>query len=214
MLTPEQRESSQHRFTVVSSLRRAWATSDPGFADSLDALALTAAYDRESLDILLTVVIDFRLCHPALYQYLMAVEDIETAEQTTLVAVALRLRQYEGRARFTTWLHRIASNEAKMLIRARSRRPSDPTANLPEVGFVSSVSSLVGDRDMISAALDRLPDDLRSVLELREVEGYTYEEIADMLIVPIGTVRSRLNRARKKLLAELSFGLPLNQVRE
>ena len=127
-------------------------------------------------------------------------DDADDVTQRVLVRLHERLADWEGRARFTTWLHQVATNEAKMLIRSRSRRPITTNDDrIPEIGYLARLSTLVGDRDVIDRALRALPDLYREVLLLREVEQLGYDEIADRLEVPIGTVRSRLAKARQLL---------------
>ncbi|MEL6894047.1 MAG: sigma-70 family RNA polymerase sigma factor, partial [Actinomycetota bacterium] len=130
-------------------------------------------------------------------------DDIEETEQSALAVVAVKVGQYRHTARFTTWLHQVASNEAKMLIRARDRRPSSAVEEPPVAPFVARLSTMLADRDVIERAFSTLPDDFRRALELREIDGLDYEEIAADLDVPVGTVRSRLSRGRALLVERL-----------
>ncbi|HET9950044.1 MAG TPA: sigma-70 family RNA polymerase sigma factor, partial [Longimicrobiales bacterium] len=114
------------------------------------------------------------------------------------------LPTFRGDARFSTWLHRIAVNAALQALRkadARARReaparqqdvPVDPQAG----------DSLLQRR--LARALDRLPDGMRQVLILHDVEGYTHEEIGDVLGVTAGTSKSQLFKARAKMRALLA----------
>lgn len=170
-------------------------------SDLLDELAKSAVSNDQSLETLLSIIITNGLARPAIRRILISAQDVEDAEQRTLASVALGLGGFEQRSRFTTWLHTVASNEAKMLVRSRSRRPEDPTDRdyMPEAPFLARLSTILGDRDLVERALAALPDDKRQVLVLRDVEGLDYQEISDHLDIPIGTVRSRLSRAREAL---------------
>lgn len=180
-----------------------WAERDPAASELLDELARRGRNDAEALDLLLTLVVRHRIARPALHRTLIDQNDIADAEQATLAAVAMRLDRFDGRSRFTTWLHAIADNEAKMLIRSRERRPSTPT-DQPEVApFLARLSTILADRDVIDRALAGLPDRLRRPLELRELDGLDYAEIAATLEIEIGTVRSRLSRGRAELVTIL-----------
>ncbi len=197
-------EAIRSRPVLLDALRAGWSSRDAKVGDYLDALASQALTDHEAMEWLLFLIADLQLSRPAIYQYLVAVDDVETVEQSTLTVVALKLNQYRGSARFTTWLHRVAANEAKMLIRARSRRPETVVGNNPlEAGVVASMSSLIGDRDVVMKALASLPAEYRSALILREFGGCSYEEVAKTLNISTGTVRSRLNRGRRMLLADI-----------
>ncbi len=187
---------------VVEAFDRWWSERDPLAQDLLDELATRAAGDTTSLEVLLVLIDRHGIARPALRRTLIAEHDIADAEQATMAVVALKVAGFAGRARFTTWLHRVASNEAKMLVRARARRPSTPVAEPDASPFVARLSTLLADRDLIDRALDELPTQFRDVIVLREIDGLEYDEIATTLDIPLGTVRSRLNRARA-LLAEL-----------
>ena len=180
-----------------------WRERAPQATDVLDALARRANGDTHALDILLTLIDRHGIARPALHRTLVDTDDIDDAEQSTLAVVAMRLDRFDGRSRFTTWLHAVADNEAKMLIRARVRRPATPTAEPATSPFVARLSTILADRDLVDRALAQLPDRLRRPLELREFGGLDYAEIARTLDVEIGTVRSRLSRARAELVTIL-----------
>jgi RNA polymerase sigma-70 factor (ECF subfamily) len=182
-----------------------WAARDERAGRLLDALAAHSDGDPDALGALLRLVLEHGLCRPALRKILVAEHDLEDAEQATLAVVAHRIGQFEGRARFTTWLHQVAVNEARMLIRARARRPSEPLAEEPAgSAYVTRLSTFVANRMMVRQAVDALPEEFRAPLILREYDGLSYEEIAARLDCPVGTVRSRLSRARAALSAQLT----------
>jgi RNA polymerase sigma-70 factor, ECF subfamily len=182
-----------------------WARRDEAAAGILDELAAEASSgDSESLSDLLGLVLNHGLARPAIRRVLIDQHDVEDAEQTTLAVLAHRMGQFQGRSKFTTWLHQVALNEARMLVRARERRPSVAVAEpLPGSAYLTRVSSFVADRVMVRDAVDALPDEFRAPLLLREYEGLSYDEIAVHLDCPVGTVRSRLSRARAALARAL-----------
>jgi RNA polymerase sigma-70 factor, ECF subfamily len=182
-----------------------WASRDERAARLLDDLASRADRDAAALGALLRLVLEHGLSRPALRTVLLDGYDIEEAEQSTLAVVAHRIVQFEGRARFTTWLHRIAVNEARMLVRSRARRPSVPLSEEPAVSaYLTRLSTLVADRVAVRQAIDALSEEYREPLVLREYDGLSYDEIAARLDCPVGTVRSRLSRARAALSAALT----------
>jgi RNA polymerase sigma-70 factor, ECF subfamily len=176
-----------------------WAARDPQAHVLLGELAARAVGEPAAMDVLLALIVQHGLSRGAIRRMLIDEHDIADAEQATLAVVALRVDTYEQRARFTTWLHEVAANEARMLIRSRSRRPSTPVAEPDHSPFLARMSTLVANRDLIDRAMADLPESLREPLRLREVEGLDYEEIGRVLGVPVGTVRSRLSRARAAL---------------
>lgn len=182
-----------------------WAGGDRDAAhDELDRLAAAAPSSDAALSELLTLVHEFEIARPAIRRMVIDHHDIDEIEAAVLAVVATKIETFAGRSRFATWLHQVATNETKMFIRARSRRPADPVADLSESAFVTRLSSLVGTRVTIDAALAELPDAARQVLILRELEALSYDEIATALDIEVGTVRSRLSRARGQLAASLS----------
>lgn len=122
--------------------------------------------------------------------------------------------KYRNIARFSTWLYTIAGNLVRSEMRRLAREPrvdleprdpSERPIELPHPGM--SVDQQVH-RNMtverVRAAIDRLPEEFREVIILRELEELSYEEIVEMLRVPLGTVKSRINRARARLQTLLS----------
>ncbi|HSH75263.1 MAG TPA: sigma-70 family RNA polymerase sigma factor [Longimicrobiales bacterium] len=113
------------------------------------------------------------------------------------------LPTFRGDARFSTWLHRIAVNAALQALRKADTRAKRQAAPAPENVPVapSHGDSLLQRR--LERALDTLPEGMRQVLILHDVEGYTHEEIGDVLGVTSGTSKSQLFKARAKMRAEL-----------
>ena len=131
-------------------------------------------------------------------------------------ANAIRLPQFRGESAFYTWLYRIAVNTAKNYLATQGRRaPTSTEADAEEAETFSDADQL---RDIntpesmlmskqiaetVNAAMAVLPEELRTAITLREIEGLSYEEIAEMMGCPIGTVRSRIFRAREAIAAKL-----------
>jgi len=140
-------------------------------------------------------------------------DDAADAAQDVLVAVARKLGSFRGDARFTTWLHRVATNICYDHLRAAKRQPvvrrlleDGPTPDLgPPVA--DHADEVAGTHD-IAAALARVPDDFRVALVLADVQDLPYDEIARILDVPIGTVKSRVHRGRIALARALGIGTP------
>lgn len=171
-----------------------------------DLASAAAAGDPGAVETLVWAVHRFGLALPAIRRYLLRPVDIDAAEQRTLVAVTYRIRSFRGDARFTTWLHRVAVNEAKQVVRSEARH-QDRAAPLPEEAAGPAphrISSLIADRAVVQQEIDRLPARLRSALVLREHEDLTYEEIAQVLAVPVGTAKTWTRRARALLARRLA----------
>ena len=147
------------------------------------------------------------------------VDLVEDIAQETFIRAYRALHQFRGEAQFYTWLYRIAINTAKKFLgdlqrdktvfsadftwdaendETFSTRNEPTTDETPE--SVLAAKEIAG---AVNAALAALPEDLRQALTLREIEGLNYEEIADMMNCPIGTVRSRIFRAREAVSAKV-----------
>lgn len=142
--------------------------------------------------------------------------EIEDVAQEAFVKAYRALPQFRGESAFYTWLYRIAINTARNWQVANGRRPSAPTAIENEDGEtfsqidnlmdISTPESMLASRQVVetvNAAIDALPEDLKTAIVLREIEGLSYEEIAESMECPIGTVRSRIFRAREAIAAQL-----------
>ena len=138
-------------------------------------------------------------------------EDALDATQEALIAVTRGLHRYDGRSLFTTWLYRVATNAALDELRRRKRRPEpaevdDDRAGPPASGGptpTSPVESVVAARLDVDAALAGLSPEFRAAVVLRDLCDLDYSEIADLLDVPIGTVRSRIARGRAAIADHL-----------
>ena len=134
--------------------------------------------------------------------------EAEDVAQEAFVKAYRALGSVRGDSAFYTWLYRIAVNTARNTIASRQRRPVDYEAELSESEQSNLASRLRHTdtpeatalseeiRETVNEAIERLPEDLRTAIVLREVEGLSYEEIAAAMDCPVGTVRSRIFRAR------------------
>jgi RNA polymerase sigma-70 factor, ECF subfamily len=148
-------------------------------------------------------------------RYVSDWSECQDIAQDTFIRAYRAIGSFRGDAQFYTWLHRIAVNTAKNHLVAQNRRP--PTEDI-EVGDAEQFDSAVRLRDTdtperelarvqmeqtVMRAVEALPEDLRTAITLREVEGLSYDEIARRMDCPIGTVRSRIFRAREAIDEEL-----------
>ena len=150
--------------------------------------------------------------------------DANDAAQNALIAVAKGIGRFDGTSSFTTWLYRVATNAALDEVRRRNRRPEPrlsandqtPPADSAVRTTVTAMSidpaaeariESVADRDAIHAALEHIPPEFRAPLVLRDLCGLDYAEIAEVLAIPPGTVRSRIARGRAALAPHLRTAL-------
>lgn len=137
--------------------------------------------------------------------------EIEDVAQEAFIKAYRALPRFRGDSAFYTWLYRIAINTAKNYLVARSRRPPSRDVDVEDAEYFDSASSL---RDVenpenvlygnelklvVETAIKELPEDLRTAVSLREFDGLSYEDIADVMECPVGTVRSRIFRAREAI---------------
>ena len=134
--------------------------------------------------------------------------DAADATQETMIAVVRSLDRFDGRSRFATWAYRIAVNASLDELRRRSRRPAagldeDVAMSAAGRGAAGGGSDQVIDRVDVDTALMGLPIEFRAPVVLRDLCGLDYDEIAEVLGIPGGTVRSRIARGRASLAASL-----------
>lgn len=142
--------------------------------------------------------------------------EIEDVAQEAFIKAYRALPNFRGESAFYTWLYRIAINTAKNYLVAQGRRA--PTTTETEFDEAETFEEGEQLRDVatpdavllskqvaaaVNRAIERLPEDLRTAIVLRELEGLSYEEIAESMNCPIGTVRSRIFRAREAIANEL-----------
>jgi RNA polymerase sigma-70 factor, ECF subfamily len=165
--------------------------------------------ERRAFDLLVQ-----RYQHKVLKLIMRYVHDATEAEdiaQDAFVKAYRALGSFRGDSAFYTWLYRIAINTAKNSLVAAKRRPlgydldlQDPEnydmqARLKDTATPEALLLTDEIRDTVNAAIEELPDDLRTAIVLREIDGLSYEEIAATMDCPVGTVRSRIFRAREAI---------------
>jgi len=144
---------------------------------------------------------------------------VQDIAQETFIRAYRALHQFRGDAQFYTWLYRIAVNTAKKALVDMRRDPlvfesafksgdDDDETYRPERELTTTETpeALLASREIaqvVNAAMEALPDDLRQAVTLREIEGLSYEEISEVMNCPIGTVRSRIFRAREAISAKV-----------
>ena len=123
--------------------------------------------------------------------------------QEALLSIVRGLGRFDNRSKFSTWAYRVATNACLDEIRRRKRRPmpSDEVVEMAVTG--QSHDAQTTDRIVVTTALDQLNDDFRLPVVLRDIVGCDYHEIATLLEIPPGTVRSRIARGRKHLSAAI-----------
>lgn len=157
----------------------------------------------------------FRTCYRILGDY----HEANDSAQDIFVKVWKSLKKFRFRSSFSTWLFRISVNTCRNKLRSAAYRRSRRTARLgpPDNGEESGPWREIGDNgktprkeldrketgQMIQNAIDSLPEDQKTVVVLRDIEGFTYDEIAAITGLKGGTVKSKLARARKKLRAKI-----------
>ncbi len=136
--------------------------------------------------------------------------DALDATQDALIAIVRGLPRFDGRSRFSTWAYRVATNACLDELRRRRRRPvvglpthPDGTSVEPVDPDADAVIDQVGDRLEIDAALTQLAPEFRAAVVLRDLCQLDYAEIAEVLDIPAGTVRSRIARGRAHLADHL-----------
>ena len=142
--------------------------------------------------------------------------EVEDVTQEAFVKAYRALPSFRGDSAFYTWLYRIGVNTAKNYLVAMGRRaPTSTEVEAEEAeGYesgellrdINTPESLLLSKEIaetVNAAIDALPEELRSAIQLRELEGMSYEEIAKLMDCPIGTVRSRIFRAREAIADRL-----------
>ena len=177
------------------------AGEPPAAADDDAELALDAAAgDRRALDAILQQHAD--LVHAVCRRIVVDPEDALDATQEALVAIARGIGRFDGRSKLSTWVYRVATNAALDELRRRGRRPLLAVDAPPEPA-VASGEAAVDARLDVDAALERVPEEFRVAVVLRDLADLEYAEIATVLDVPVGTVKSRVSRGRAALRDEL-----------
>ena len=137
--------------------------------------------------------------------------EAQDVAQESFIKAYRALKNFRGDSAFYTWLYRISINTAKNHLVSRGRRPPSSDVEIEDAEYYSG-SDMLKDMDtpennlfrdelqaMVNKAIAELPEDLRSAVTLREMDGLSYEDIADIMDCPVGTVRSRIFRAREAI---------------
>jgi len=143
-------------------------------------------------------------------RYVSDASEVEDITQEAFIKAYRALDKFRGDSAFYTWLYRIASNAAKNHLVAKGRRPGADTTiedaeAFEQAGLISESTTpeaVVMSEELaqvVTEAMDALPEELRAALTLRELEGLSYDDIAAVLECPVGTVRSRIFRARESI---------------
>ena len=142
--------------------------------------------------------------------------EVEDVAQEAFIKAYRALPSFRGDSAFYTWLYRIGINTAKNYLVAMGRRAPTTTEfdadeaesfeDGDQLRDINTPESVLASKEIaatVQKAMEDLPDELRTAIELREIEGLSYEEIASIMNCPIGTVRSRIFRAREAIAARL-----------
>ncbi|MBV1906878.1 MAG: RNA polymerase sigma factor RpoE [Pseudomonadales bacterium] len=148
-------------------------------------------------------------------RFIRDAHEVEDVTQEAFIKAYRALPRFRGDSAFYTWLYRIAINTAKNYLVSRNRRPPATDIDAEEAEFMDGGESLRQvenpqnelARDelarVINQAIRELPADLRTAVTLREFEGLSYEQISEVMECPVGTVRSRIFRAREAIDAKI-----------
>jgi RNA polymerase sigma-70 factor (ECF subfamily) len=178
-----------------------------------DLVARVQKGDKKAFDILVLKYQNRLL--KLIASYLRDPDEVLDVAQEAFVKAYRALPKFRGDSAFYTWLYRIAINTAKNYLVAQGRRPpdvdveasdaaqSDRTSELKDVASPEHLMLRDEIEKTVFDAIEQLPEDLRTAVTLRELEGLSYEEIADVMGCPIGTVRSRIFRAREAINEKL-----------
>jgi RNA polymerase sigma-70 factor (ECF subfamily) len=144
-------------------------------------------------------------------RYVKDPSEAQDVAQEAFIKAYRALGNFRGDSAFYTWLYRIAINTAKNYLVSRSRRSSDYQVDIQDAEAIENAPQLQGMEtperlllnqeiiDTIKTAIEKLPEEMRTAIMLREFEGMSYEEIATAMDCPVGTVRSRIFRAREAI---------------
>lgn len=142
--------------------------------------------------------------------------EVHDVSQEAFIKAYRALGSFRGDSAFYTWIYRIAINTAKNYLVSKGRRPPSSDVDVDDAEFYSGADGLrditspeneaMRDEleEVVNSAIRGLPEDLRTAVTLREMEGMSYEEIAEVMDCPVGTVRSRIFRAREAIDKQIS----------
>lgn len=149
--------------------------------------------------------------HSLISRYVRDHAEVQDVAQEAFIKAYRAINNFRSESAFYTWMYRIAINTAKNHLVSRSRRPPSTDIDVGESDEYSGFNVLQDNdtpenilhgnevAEIVKQALDGLPEDLRTAVTLREFDGLSYEDIADVMSCPVGTVRSRIFRAREAI---------------
>lgn len=188
-------------------------TASKGVVTDEQLIARFQQGDVQAFDILVRRYKDQLLNY--IYRFVGNRSDAEDIVQETFLRVYKNKHYYKEIAKFSTWVYTIAGNLAKTELRRRKRHKifsvsnfvnEDRDFDIPDTDH-SPERKVDGTlkEDIIQKTIDKLPPKFKEVIILRDVQGFAYEEISQILNIPLGTVKSRVNRGRLKLQEDLKF---------
>ena len=148
----------------------------------------------------------YELCHRQVYRLMVrmvGLQDAADVTQQVFLQVFHKIAQFSGHSKFETWLYRLATNEALQHLRRGQRWKFQALSHDP-MSHHHPKEERNEQRELLDQALANVEPELRAIFVLREVEGLSYREIAQVIEIPEGTVGSRLNRARRELQQQLT----------
>jgi RNA polymerase sigma-70 factor (ECF subfamily) len=169
--------------------------------------------DKKAFDILVQKY-QYRLSK-LISRYVYDQSEVMDVAQEAFIKAYRALPSFRGESAFYTWLYRIGVNTAKNYLVSQGRRPPSVDIDAEDAGYLEGESELkeyatpehllVRDeiQNTVHSAIEKLPEDLRTAITLRELDGLSYEEIAERMNCPVGTVRSRIFRAREVINSRL-----------
>lgn len=195
------------------------ADSAANLVDNSDTLLVERAVAGDQRAFELLVIKYQRRIQRLIGRMVRDVDLVEDIAQETFIRAYRALHQFRGDAQFYTWLYRIAVNTAKKTLGDLKRDPLVPESALRggddddetsgvenELTSAETPETVLAAKEIaatVNAAMEALPEELRQAVTLREIEGLSYEEIAQVMNCPIGTVRSRIFRAREAISAKV-----------
>jgi RNA polymerase sigma-70 factor (ECF subfamily) len=169
--------------------------------------------DKKAFDILVQKY-QYRLTK-LISRYVYDQSEVMDVAQEAFIKAYRALPGFRGESAFYTWLYRIGVNTAKNYLVSQGRRPPSVDIDADDAGYLEGESELkeyatpehllIRDEieNTVHSAIEKLPEDLRTAITLRELDGLSYEEIAERMNCPVGTVRSRIFRAREVINSRL-----------
>jgi RNA polymerase sigma-70 factor (ECF subfamily) len=185
--------------------------NQPNLNKQLDqALVLSVLQGNKSDYDLLVIKYQHRIIQ-LVNRYIKDPSEAQDVAQETFIKAYRSLEKFRGDSAFYTWIYRIAINTAKNYLLARSRRHTDYQVDIQDTEQIENCKQLQGmdtpenllmNNDIVLSienVIEHLPDEMRIAITLREFEGLNYEEIAQTMDCPVGTIRSRIFRAREAI---------------